>query len=346
MMARGLCALLGLAFVGCEAFGVYDFLSHQQGPEYLVLGGVLVAIATPFTPTLAAFFWQAGKVGASLTTWAAFVAAVCVVMLSAVYRTGAATDDAEAIRQRDNRSLELAQERKRIAESDLEAARRSRDDECNGRGQKGVKCAGERVRVEQVQERYDSAVAALSSSPTQQRDPLASRIVSFGAAAGVRLTETEVRIFQPMMLPAVLFAFGTLFLTAGLHTPKTVEPLSGREKHRSMQLDATQPKPREPPTPQPIMTARETRPAEVLQMRPRVGQVSKFLIASIAPAPGGRIEAGEALVAYRAWCASMGLQPAPVDEFARELRKLCRNVGIKTEAQGQHVYCLDIKLAS
>lgn len=325
MIARGLCIFVALALAGIECWGVYDFLHGQQGRlDYAVALGVVVAAVAPALPWAAVFSWRIGLWPLSFLAVLVFPAAVALVLLSGANRMGSAADAVDASVARANREYALAREAKARASDALDAATRAMREECAGKGEKGAKCKAERANVEAAQSRYDTAIATLRDAPTEQSNALAHRVAKL-----LPVSEEQVTLYVPMLWPLVAFIVGTVFLSAGLHAPRKELPRLNAPAP-SLQVAHTAP----------------PAPARPKVVHIRAGKVSKFVLDRLRPAPGSRVEAGAALLAYREWCKEKGHEPLPVADFANELGLICKKVGVKTVEAPDGVYCLDVQIAS
>ena len=112
-------------------------------------------------------------------------------------------------------------------------------------------------------------------------------------------------------------------------------------EHRPQTVLVPTPKPQMvvvPPAPKPKLIA--TNPD-----RP-VGSVKRILTAHMESAPGDMVEVADIGNRYRAVCRRDGKRTVTPDEFCNELDDFCRSVGIKTKKVSEHLYLLDVRLAS
>jgi len=77
-----------------------------------------------------------------------------------------------------------------------------------------------------------------------------------------------------------------------------------------------------------------------------VGSVKRILTAHLESAPGDKVEIAAVGNRYRDVCRRDGKRMVTSDEFCNELDDFCRTVGITWKNAGEHVYLLDVRLAS
>jgi hypothetical protein len=77
-----------------------------------------------------------------------------------------------------------------------------------------------------------------------------------------------------------------------------------------------------------------------------VGSVKRILTVHLESAPGDKVEIADVGNRYRDVCRRDGKRMVTSDEFCTELDDFCRTVGITWKNAGEHVYLLDVRLAS
>ena len=77
-----------------------------------------------------------------------------------------------------------------------------------------------------------------------------------------------------------------------------------------------------------------------------VGSVKRILTAHLESAPGDKVEIADVGNRYRYVCQRDEKRTVPPDEFCTELDDFCRAIGIKRKKLGEHLYLLDVRLAS
>jgi hypothetical protein len=77
-----------------------------------------------------------------------------------------------------------------------------------------------------------------------------------------------------------------------------------------------------------------------------VGSVKRILTVHLESAPGDKVEIADVGNRYRDVCRRDGKRTVTSDEFCTELDDFCRTVGITWKKAGEHVYLLDVRLAS
>jgi hypothetical protein len=76
------------------------------------------------------------------------------------------------------------------------------------------------------------------------------------------------------------------------------------------------------------------------------GSVKRILTVHLEAAPGDKVEIADVGNRYRDVCRRDGKRTVTPDEFCTELDDFCRSVGIKRKQAGEHLYLLDVRLAS
>lgn len=219
----------GVCLTAIEVYGAVSYLVSQAQPHYLVAGGAVVTMVAAILPILAGRCWGNGRYILAVLLWAALVPALSVIVCAAVERTGNANDTAQRGRQAVAQRLALARdaekEAKAVADSDEAAAKA----ECaTGRGQK---CLGLEARADQSRQRLETARSGVAQAGVAPKDPMASRL-----AAVLPVSEAEVRLYQPLILPLSISGLGLLLITVGAHQPKrrTARKAKRRRKRRAL----------------------------------------------------------------------------------------------------------------
>jgi hypothetical protein len=104
-----------------------------------------------------------------------------------------------------------------------------------------------------------------------------------------------------------------------------------------------------PPAPEPHMSVvpPASKPKLIASNPDRlVGSVKRILTAHLESAPGDKVEIADICERYRDVCRRDGKRTGTQDEFCAELDDFCRAVGIKRKKGGEHLYLLDVRLAS
>jgi hypothetical protein len=77
-----------------------------------------------------------------------------------------------------------------------------------------------------------------------------------------------------------------------------------------------------------------------------VGSVKRILTSHLKSAPGNKVAIADVGNRYRDVCRRDGKRMVTSDEFCTELDDFCRTAGITWKNAGEHVYLLDVRLAS
>lgn len=215
MLWRYLALTGGLFCVGCETWGTYDFLAKDQGGwNYIVAGGVAVALIAGLLPAFAEHAGASGRRALKIGCWLALPLALVFIFMAAIQRTGGAADAAQQARVRAERERSLAERSEVEATEALKPARAAAATECaSGRGKR---CLEAETKVQAAQDRIDAARRVLAAAPVQLDDPLARRLVLLLPF----LSQEQVRLYQPLLLPILLSIFGAVLLAIGSRAPE------------------------------------------------------------------------------------------------------------------------------
>ena len=107
--------------------------------------------------------------------------------------------------------------------------------------------------------------------------------------------------------------------------------------------------PEPPPAPRPEMfvVPPSAKPKLIATNPDRpVGSVKRILTTHLESAPGDMVEIADVGNRYRAVCQRDGKRAVTTDQFCTELENFCRTVGIRWKKAGEHLYLLDVRLAS
>src|SRR5262245_14999869 len=108
------------------------------------------------------------------------------------------------------------------------------------------------------------------------------------------------------------------------------------------------PPPPEPKVPKMVVVPPPAKPKLIATNPDRrpVGSVKRILTTHLESAPGDKVELADVGNRYRDVCRRDGKRMVTSDEFCTELDDFCRTVGIVWKKAGEHVYLLDVRLAS
>ncbi|HXF53361.1 MAG TPA: hypothetical protein VNK52_04485 [Hyphomicrobiaceae bacterium] len=322
-----LALILGSALTGIEIYGCVEYLLSQQGRwSYIVAGGAFVTGCASVLPILAARAWRERRRWLAVMLGLAVFPALALVLGAAIERTGGARDAEQLARDAIARSIRLAEAtvaeaRAALAEREAAAAR-----ECStGRG---PICRGLEERAEAARARLAQARDALAQIGPPPVDPQARRI-----AAVLPLTEAQVQLYQPLILPMTISLLGILLLAYGAH------PIFAARRPAPAAA-ANDQAPEMPP-------ARRQRPSlRLVEPSERTGSVLAFLAHSLEAAPGSTVDVRGLYAAYKAWCAKGGLRPVSGGQFAADLSAACKSAGIEIAERDDTLFCLDMRLTA
>jgi len=315
---------LAVALAGCEVLGVYEYVTEHKSSLYIVIGSSIIAAVTPALPALADWFLRGRQWGYGLAAWAGFLVCLSIVLTAAIQRTGSATDAGEQARVAAWRAEIVAVAAEKQAAADYAAAQAAALKECDVRGKK---CMDAEDKASAARATLAKSRAALVAAPAgDQVDPLARRL-----AAVLRVvTEDQVRLMQPLLVPVALSILSALFFAGWARLDfetghvRTTPDNSGQLRTKEELSD-----------PKPSLT-----------LAPKFGPLAAFLVNRTKSVVGQAIEVERAMYGeYQAWCASENMQPHPPAVFARQLARVGKAAGIAIEIRGKEAYCLDRRLA-
>jgi hypothetical protein len=116
-------------------------------------------------------------------------------------------------------------------------------------------------------------------------------------------------------------------------TPPPAEPKVVEPKMVELKMVVVPP----PAKPKLIATNPDRRP---------VGSVKRILTVHLESAPGDKVEITDVGNRYRDVCRRDGKRTVTSDEFCTELDDFCQTIGITWKKAGEHIYLLDVRLAS
>lgn len=343
----GLCALAaGVFFTVCEVIGAKEYQLQQQGQwNYIVVSIVGIAAVLPFLPACSGLAWAVKKRGTSVGLAVVSLAAIAIVLGSALARTGGSTDDAQRDRERAEQARVVAIETQKEAKTQLEDAQRIYNRECNdvrGKTAVGQNCIAATERRDAIQARLDKARDILLRTSPSNDDGETRRVAAI-ISVWVAVTEDQVRTWRPMAIPVTVSLLAMLFTSLGVGLMTAPRIFAGITKK------SIQPEPKPEPLPTPSMSVAHL--AKILPMkRPepkrKTGNVKQFLLTCAAPAEGERVPMKALLTRYREWCAASEFEPLSLGGFMDAIDGACKLAGIEIEAEGSTVYCLDVRLSA
>jgi hypothetical protein len=240
---RILATVAGLVLTGIEVFGAYEYLLKQEGRlSYLVAGGAVVTATSALLPILAERQWRDGHKLQALLLWAALLPALSLILSAAIERTGGARDRAGQERQAIETRIKLAKDavddaKSRLASAEAGVLAETKDKGC------GPVCKGLKKEAEEARKQLSEARGAPDLKLVVPRDPQAVRL-----AAMLPVTEAQVALYQPVILPVTVSLLGILLLGTGLAETKRKRRV---QKGKKKQVKRKR-KPAKPKMPEPI----------------------------------------------------------------------------------------------
>ena len=236
----------GVVLTGIEVYGAVGYLLEQAQPSYLVLGGAIVTMVAAFLIPLGERCFRDGRYLLAAMLFAALVPALSIVVTAAIERTGGARDKITGDHQAKSAVIQLKKDAVEDAKADLDKLQAAEDRECNtakpGADPRGPRCRSAEKRSEEGRTRLIAARGELAGAGVASKDPMVARIVA--VLPGV--TEGQVALFQPLILPVTISMLGILLIAAGARPPKRpkVQTRKGRRK-RKVRAKVRKPQPPE-----------------------------------------------------------------------------------------------------
>lgn len=363
--------LFGIVFAVCEVFGTYEYLHKDQGGiTYVVVAGAAIAAAISLLPAWASFAWR-GRPWLSASLWVIFVVALASVVASALARTGSATDLAQERREQIGKTEGQAARAVADAERRLDLANdaldKANNDVIENASKKGCasNCAAllsaavvraER-EIESARIGLDAAKRLDATAPIGKTDSLSKRI-----AAVLPVSEDNVRLYQPLIVPTLTSALSAVLTALGIWglgcwwqartaRREAVAALAPADASLARSSDAASTAPAAPlAVVEPELAEQKAIAAPVeLPEAPFDQSNSKlatFAGNKIIRAPGSELSMRDVLVAYQIDCARERVRPLDARSFTRELAMLCHDTGVRVRVEGRDAYLVGAALAA
>jgi hypothetical protein len=346
--------LFGFACVGCEVLGAYQFLWSKFGEwNYLVVGGMLVTSLAGVLPLAAERARRKRHFGKMVGCWVAIPMALLFVFTAAVERTGLVEDTDEASRKLRATAIAIAEEE--IAEAKTQKAQ---DEATVARNCNvwGPICNKAKTDLRATEVKLAAARAAFTKGATVTDNSMAKRIV----AVIPGITEQQVQLYHPLLLPILLGLLGSLCIAVGgargahddadARKPgwiaKASAAIASWRAHRQEIVRAPveeRPKPDELMAPASAVEDHLQKPAKprlVTKAEPYKADVHRIMKAVLAAAKGECADLGQCLLRYQV---EGGAQCTPND-FMLSVIAYCKANKISTEEIGGRIYLLDVAL--
>jgi hypothetical protein len=149
----------GLACVGCEVWGSYDYMFEKYGRwNYLVVGSLVLTALAAVLPVGAEFAHRQGMRGLKWAAWCAVPLALAFVFTVSIQRTGGAADAYETTRKQIAVAIKIAETEQREASAQLLRDQATVDANC---AIWGPKCTQAKVDLRATERKLSEARAIL-----------------------------------------------------------------------------------------------------------------------------------------------------------------------------------------
>lgn len=307
----------GLALVSIETSGSVSYLMNRDGGiSYMVLAGAACTILSGFLPWIGERAWEEGQRLAAVFAFLIFPAAISTIAFAAIERSGSAMDRANASVAEQSRRIELADAAIADAKIAFERATAAAATECaSGRG---PRCQGLEVREREVHNALDAARSGAGNVGPKKTNALLSRLVAM-----LPLSEEQVALYEPLVLPLTLSMLSVLCVAIGLGRPRdSLEPSDARQIS--------------PPT---------TAVSVMARRQADLRDVAKFMLDRMPRCDGSEVEIGAVYRTFVDWCSSQNLAALDPYEFARAFKTWCERGSISVRRRKSGTFVQNVALS-
>jgi hypothetical protein len=338
--------LFGFACVGCEVLGAYQFLWSRFGEwNYLVIGGMLVTSLAGVLPLAAERARRKRHFGKMIGCWMAIPMALLFVFTAAVERTGLVEDTDEASRKL--RATAIA-----VGEEEIKEAKEQKikDEDTVARNCNvwGPICDKAKADLRATEKKLATARITITKSATITDNSMAKRIV----AVIPGITEQQVQLYHPLLLPILLGLLGSLCIAVGgahdnadsrkrswiANVKQEIARVGARVRRQETVKAAVE---ELAPAAAVEWPRKPAKPRLVTKAEPYKADVHRIMKAALAAAKGERVDLGQCLLQYQA----EGGSQCTSNEFMLCVVAYCKASKIMTKEIGNRIYLLDVKLA-
>lgn len=229
-ISRSVATALGISFAAIDVYAVASSLYvRETGISYIVVAGACVAATAPILPLLAEHCWRVGQRLKAVAVSALLAPVLILVILSATERMSTARDRETLARLDQAQRVDIARAAVTDADAEISSLAASARAEC--RGGRGRECRRLESELAAARSRLAAARVALADiGVAQEEDPLAQRI----AAIVPGITQEQVNLYLPLLLPVMVPLLGIVLLAIGLAPDKAGEeqPTPPRKKKK------------------------------------------------------------------------------------------------------------------
>jgi hypothetical protein len=329
---RAVLIVAGLACVGTEVFGTYEFLIEKHGHlNYLVVGGVLVTSLGGILPIATEYARRNRAFALMAVCWLAVPLTLAFVFTAAIQRTGAVMDTDEAGRRQLAERISIARTEIAKADAQLVIDRATVRRNCD---QWGPICTRAKDAQAATERKLADARGVLKTSGVEIDDSMIRRLVAYLPF----LTREQVSLYFPMLLPMSLALMGSLCIAIGSRRRESSAPAPPAAEIMS-------PAPASPAELEiaPATTAAERLPAK---KEAPANIIARIMSAAMTRAKHQRVDLEDAFRRYAAECRTEGREPVDPVTFSEAIARLCRRGGIELMIDGDRAYLLGFQLTA
>ena len=321
-IARLTAVILGGWLAYTEATGTYEYYIAEHGElNYIVKAAVGTALASVILPYFMHKKLKQRQHVLALGILVGFLLSVAVVFNAAVHRTGTIADKAEAERKQQKRQLKAAEANVKDIEGAASTDKKLVEGECkSGVGKECKRLAGESKGTLQQTIELRKKLAD-TKEPTE--DGTARRL---SLMTGGVVSEEQMKMFQPLLLPISVSFLAGLLITLGLDMEHPSAPRPERKPRRWPWSKREEEPKVEPQTPSKA-TEPALVPSQIVDAEIAEGDPGTFLSTSLKP--GEAVKEDDVCLAYELWCAANGCTPIPREKFKIAFVMLCKHSGFR-----------------
>ena len=343
-LIRAVLIVAGLACVGIEVYGTFEFLWEKHGRwNYLVIGGLMVTSLAAILPMAAEHARRNRQWALMLVCWFAVPLTLAFVFTAAIQRTGTVMDTDEAGRRQLTTRITIARQEIVEAEAQLVVDRAAVKRNCDVWGPICTKAKDAQAATEK---KLADARVVLKTSGVEIDDSMIRRLVAYLPF----LTKEQVQLYYPMLLPMSLALLGSVCIAIGSRrrepdrpAPPSPAVLSPTQEPDVDSLTEPQIAPTLAPVPVQLPLPAVTEPLATKKEQPAVPRI---MSAALTRAKNQRVDLEDAFKRYAADCRSEGQEPVDPIAFSDEIARFCRSRRIQLMIDGERVYLLGFQLTS
>jgi hypothetical protein len=326
----------GVACVGTEVFGTFEFLIEKHGRwNYLVVGGLIVTSLAGVLPMAAEYARRNRMWKLMVVCWLAVPLTLAFVFTVAIQRTGTVMDTDEAGRRQLVERISIARTEIGEAEAQLAVDKAAVKRNCDVWG---PICTTAKDAQGATERKLTDARAVLKTNGVEIDDSMIRRLVAYLPF----LMKEQVQLYYPMLLPMSLALLGSVCIAIGSRRREPVDaPPPPPAAEIMSQAPASPIGPEIAPADAPVMLPAATAPAKREQ-----NPIARIMSAGLARAKHQRVDIEDAFNWYTTICEGEGHQPVDPGAFTKAIARFCQRRKIELLIDGDRAYLLGFQLSA